>query len=220
MKLEVGKKYVMRNSPTVKYVLLTRREDAVRFPFSGRVMYLSGSTMLPRPLVFGEMGEYLGTGSRVPSDLDLVAEYLPPEEQTFPEQENTTTLPGNLYVTGVLDMPASTAGVRHNQNKTRWSLLPSEALEAVAEVLTFGAKKYAAHNWRKGLSWSETEDSAMRHLNKWKRGENIDPESGLHHLAHFTCNALFLLTMVLTGTGTDDRFSYAEAEEKKKADIK
>jgi len=33
----------------------------------------------------------------------------------------------------------------------------------------------------------------MRHLNAWRLGESIDPESGLHHLKHALTNVIFLM---------------------------
>jgi hypothetical protein len=83
--------------------------------------------------------------------------------------------------------------------------LPFQALEEVARVLDFGAGKYGRDNWRKGANWMEFAGSALRHIGKWLRGENLDQESLLHHLAHAACNCLFLLEYWLTETGTDDR---------------
>jgi hypothetical protein len=83
-------------------------------------------------------------------------------------------------------------------------LLPGEALEEIAKVLSFGAKKYAAHNWRKGFAWSRLLAACLRHLFAYGRGERTDPESGLSHLAHAGCMLLFLLTHEVKGMGTDD----------------
>lgn len=83
--------------------------------------------------------------------------------------------------------------------------MPLDALGAVVEVLEMGAKKYAPRNWERGLSWSQTADSLLRHVTAWYCGEQRDPESGLLHLSHVACNALFLLAHELRGIGTDDR---------------
>lgn len=103
----------------------------------------------------------------------------------------------------------STTGVKFDDGKPDLSLLPPEALTEIAKVLTFGAKKYAAHNWRKGFKWTRVFASTLRHLFAWLRGEDLDPETGLSHLAHAGCNVLFLLTFVLTKTGEDDRYKPA-----------
>ena len=86
-----------------------------------------------------------------------------------------------------------TDGRKDDGAKARWDLLPSDALEEVAKVMTHGAKKYSARNWEKGMAWSRPFAAMMRHAWSWWRGETIDPETGLSHMAHVTCNALFLL---------------------------
>ena len=50
------------------------------------------------------------------------------------------------------DKPLGTDGVKHDEGKARFDLIPADSLEALAEVYTMGARKYAAHNWKKGLS--------------------------------------------------------------------
>lgn len=97
-------------------------------------------------------------------------------------------------------------GRKNDHGKVRMDLLPPEALEEIAKVLTFGAQKYAAHNWRAGFVWSRTAAALLRHFWSWMRGQDNDPETGLSHLAHAGCNLLFLLTFVVTKTGTDDRY--------------
>lgn len=97
-------------------------------------------------------------------------------------------------------------GDRDNTGKLPVSLVPVEAIEGIAEVLAFGREKYDAHNWRKGLSWTETYDSLQRHAMAWLSGEENDPESGLSHLHHMGCNISFLITFAKRGLGEDDRF--------------
>lgn len=97
-------------------------------------------------------------------------------------------------------------GRKDDSGKVRLDLLPPEALTEIAKVLTFGAQKYAAHNWRGGFVWSRTIAALLRHFFAWMRGEDNDPETGLSHIAHVGCNVLFLLTFIITKTGIDDRF--------------
>lgn len=86
------------------------------------------------------------------------------------------------------------SGLKFDAGKPLMSLLPVGTLEKVAEVLTFGAKKYSANSWQ-NVDNAETRylDALMRHLEAHRRGEERDPDSGLTHLQHLTCNALFLL---------------------------
>lgn len=97
-------------------------------------------------------------------------------------------------------------GTKHDQGKPRMDLLPKELLEEVAKVLTFGAEKYDAHNWRGGMDWSRLIGACQRHLIAWNDGEDTDEESGLSHLAHAGCCIAFLLTYQATETGNDDRY--------------
>jgi hypothetical protein len=96
-------------------------------------------------------------------------------------------------------------GVKHDQEKIRTELLPPEALEAIATILTFGAKKYAARNWELGMSWSRPYGACLRHLFAWWRGEKSDPETGYSHLWHAGCCIIFLISYEEWKRGTDDR---------------
>lgn len=85
---------------------------------------------------------------------------------------------------------------RYNQknNKLRWDLVPWDAFEKVVEVITEGAKEenYGIDNWK--TVPSNIFDAAMiRHYVSYKKGERYDSRWNLSHLAHLTCNALFLL---------------------------
>ncbi len=84
--------------------------------------------------------------------------------------------------------------LRFNNGKLDWSLVPFEGLEEMVRVLEFGAKKYARGNWRngEGLSFNETLCSLLRHTFAFMNGEDKDPETGLSHIGHIQCNALFL----------------------------
>ena len=84
------------------------------------------------------------------------------------------------------------AGVKFDQDKARMDLLDPYALEQLALVLTFGAKKYAPNNWRRGLKVSRIIAASVRHLFAIMKGEDIDPETGLLHSAHCMCNMMFL----------------------------
>lgn len=98
------------------------------------------------------------------------------------------------------------SGIKYDQDKPRVDLLDPLALEGLAAVLGFGAKKYAAHNWRGGISYSRLLGAALRHLFALLRGEDIDPESGLPHVDHLGCCWMFLSHMMKTRPDLDDRY--------------
>lgn len=88
---------------------------------------------------------------------------------------------------------ATTGGRKFDGNKLEYGLLPPFALEETVKVLTFGAQKYERDNWKKVPdSKRRYFDALQRHVWAWKQGEQIDPESGLHHLAHAMCCLMFL----------------------------
>jgi hypothetical protein len=107
------------------------------------------------------------------------------------------------------------SGTKFDQDKPRMDLIDPLALEGLAAVLTFGAKKYAAHNWRGGLSYSRLIAALIRHLFAIMRGERIDPESGFPHVDHVGCCWMFLSNMMKTRPDMDDLYKEAQALENK-----
>lgn len=100
---------------------------------------------------------------------------------------------GNKEVT-IPDYVASSVGVKYDNDKPMWDLLPEEAEAAIVDVLTYGAKKYDADNWRKVPDLTRRYYAALRrHLHAYRLGEKVDPESGHHHLAHAACCLMFML---------------------------
>ncbi len=101
----------------------------------------------------------------------------------------------------------SIEGVKHDEGKVDYSLLPIEATEAMLRVLEFGAKKYARFNFRKGFKQSRLLAAAFRHITSHMRGEDYDPESGLRHLAHAISCLMMLLTNIIDEKDEDDRYA-------------
>lgn len=111
--------------------------------------------------------------------------------------------------------PTDHGFVKHDDDKPRVELLPPDALVEISKVLTHGAKKYSANNWCQGADWSRYIGATMRHMLAWAMGEDLDPESGISHLAHAGCCVLFLLSYQLNGLGTDDRIGHDIAAQRK-----
>lgn len=97
------------------------------------------------------------------------------------------------------------SGARFNTGKPDYSLIPLCTLEDEARVWAYGKQKYAAWNWAKGMDWSVPLACLMRHMAAWQRGEEVDPESGLPHLAHAMCNLRMLTLYSKTYKEGDDR---------------
>lgn len=90
-------------------------------------------------------------------------------------------------------------GAKLDQGKTLAGVLGdfSLALTAVAEVGTFGARKYSRGGWQSvpdGVT--RYHDAKWRHLLK-RRHEAVDPDSGLLHLTHEAWNVLAELELYL-----------------------
>jgi len=120
--------------------------------------------------------------------------------------EVTTTSESTIYITHPPCKNCSKAIKNHNlevviiedfmkfdRGKLRYGLIPPEATKALAEVLTYGAKKYKPNNWQKADDTSRYIDALYRHLEAWRGGEKFDSESKLPHLAHALTNIAFLI---------------------------
>ena len=85
----------------------------------------------------------------------------------------------------------SESALRYNEGKAKWGLVHYQSLIPMIKVLEFGAKKYEEWNWMKPMNKREILVSMQRHLAALFDGEEIDPESGISHMGHIQCNALF-----------------------------
>lgn len=88
---------------------------------------------------------------------------------------------------------ATSGGRKFDGGKLRYGLIPPLAQAEMVKVLTFGAEKYEPDNWKYVPdSLNRYFDAMERHIWAYKMGEKIDPESGIHHLAHAMCCLSFL----------------------------
>lgn len=85
-------------------------------------------------------------------------------------------------------------GIKHDEGKLRMDLIPPEVEQSLAEILTYGAKKYKDRNWEKGIKYGRVYAALRRHLLAWTEGEENDQESGLPHIKHALCCLAFLVT--------------------------
>ena len=86
-------------------------------------------------------------------------------------------------------------GQKFDSKKLRYDLVPVEADQSDAEVFTYGAGKSGDRNWEQGIRFSRLYAAARRHLHAWWCGEDIDQESGLHHLAHVRANMAMIMAL-------------------------
>ncbi len=103
------------------------------------------------------------------------------------------------FLKSVPDTPVTLkTGIKFDQEKPQWTLVPFKAFDHVVEVLTIGARKYAPDNWKKVPNARQRYiDAAFRHMSAYAGGEKLDAETGKNHLAHAVCCLLFLLAFDL-----------------------
>jgi len=95
--------------------------------------------------------------------------------------------------------------------KTPLALIPPIAMEQTAWVHKLGSAKYGPFNWRDtGVCATTYVAAIMRHLNAWRDGEDLDPESGISHIAHVACSCNILLDAQNCGMLQDDRYRKPE----------
>lgn len=103
----------------------------------------------------------------------------------------------------------SNLGVKFDSDKLQWDLFPFDLAEDELRVWMFGAKKYSAHNWRKGMPMSRGFNALVRHLTAYMYGEDKDPESGESHLAHAACCLKMMQHTEKHHKELDDRIKHA-----------
>lgn len=97
---------------------------------------------------------------------------------------------------------------KFDKGKLRTDLIPPNVMLALANVLKHGSEKgYGDFNYRngKGLDWRRPYGAILRHLLKWYKGEDIDPESGLPHLDEALGEIVILMDLRDHRKGKDDR---------------
>ena len=96
-------------------------------------------------------------------------------------------------------------GIKYDSEKPKMNLLPPKAIVEISKVLTFGAAKYDAENWRKLDDLQNRYTAgALRHIFAHMDGEELDPETNLSHLAHAMCCLLFKLEIELENAKSEE----------------
>ncbi len=84
--------------------------------------------------------------------------------------------------------------------------IPTKPMLEVGLAMMEGGRKYGAHNYRvMGVRMSTYYDAAMRHLMAWWEGEDIDPDSGVHHLVKCMASLFVVRDAMHMGLCKDDR---------------
>lgn len=98
--------------------------------------------------------------------------------------------------------PKDIVGVR----KVAFDCLSWPVIAEMAVGMHEGAFKYGRHNYREeGVCASTYFSACLRHLVAWFEGEDIDPDSGLHHLTKLMTSVMVIRDAQLNGKEKDDR---------------
>lgn len=90
--------------------------------------------------------------------------------------------------------------------KAPLSTIPAPFLSMTGLALMEGARKYGRHNYRRaGIRYSVYYDALMRHMMAWWEGEDIDPDSGLPHIAKASACLAIIVDSWHSGEFNDDR---------------
>jgi len=165
-----------------------------------RLNYLNAN-----PNVMGEIGEIIEKkipGYRVKfPDLDNYCWWFGNQDLRLFEREPETKPTNPKDALAIKKAPLST--------------LPTGPMYEVALAMLEGARKYGRHNYRvMGVKASVYYDAAMGHLTSWWEGEDIDPASGLPHLAKaIACIAVVRDSMMMKNWVDDRPPRYPDASE-------
>lgn len=94
-------------------------------------------------------------------------------------------------------------------------LVPTESIRVCSHAMKYGAfeakrvdgkQGYGPYNWRETkVSYNIYLDATIRHSLKLLDGEDLDPDSLIHHLGHIMANAAILIDALKTNSLVDDR---------------
>ena len=114
---------------------------------------------------------------------------------TFKEKELEQVIGAVDEATEPVAITNSNGGIKFDGGKIDYTYLLKDlpvSVEEVTKVLIYGAKKYSRSNYSKVES-ERYEAACLRHLMAYLQGEQKDPETGYHHLAHAVCCLMFLV---------------------------
>lgn len=124
---------------------------------------------------------------------------------TCPKCKNENPLPKSPIKNKQTEKPTNpkdALGIR----KVPLHCVPCGPLFELGLAMMEGGRKYGTHNYRAiGVRASTYYDAAMRHLMSYWEGEDIDPDSGIHHVIKAIACLTVLRDSMIKGNCEDDR---------------
>jgi len=104
------------------------------------------------------------------------------------------------------NVPGTDPKKSQGDQKPQLQLIPPALNNEVAKALARGAEKYGVFNWRENNVEIMTYLGAMkRHIDQFLDGEDIDPDTGAHHLGCVAAGCGIVLDARKHGTLVDNR---------------
>lgn len=104
-------------------------------------------------------------------------------------------------------------GIKHDDKKPNLALIPIEAIWALGESLTYGARKYGDDNFREGLAVRRQLAASIRHIYQALEQEDVDAESGCLHLGNAMASLAMAIYTIKHNPDFDNR--YFKVQERK-----
>lgn len=114
---------------------------------------------------------------------------------TYVGTDNVEALGRAIFYASNVPEQLSTSVGKPGDSGLPYTMIPTKAILGIAEVLTFGARKYKPNNWRKCEDCSRYLAAMWRHIFAFVNGEDTDPETGLHHMYHAMTNMVFMYSL-------------------------
>lgn len=78
------------------------------------------------------------------------------------------------------------------EGKLQYSLLDFESIDELVRVMMVGSKKHGAFSYKK-FDKHLFVDALMRHCTSYLKGEEMDQEDNLSHMAHAMANCMIIM---------------------------
>ncbi len=90
--------------------------------------------------------------------------------------------------------------------KNPYSTISQAVMAEVGIAMLEGARKYGRHNYRTtNITASIYYDAVRRHIDAWWEGEDIDPDTGIHHVTKTIASLTVLRDSMIQNKIYDDR---------------
>ena len=120
------------------------------------------------------------------------------------EEYSVLDLPG--FAEAYADLKPTNPKDALGSGRVPMSLFPDTVVALGSMAFLEGALKYGRYNWRDaGVRASIYADAAKRHMADWWNGEDVDPDSGLHHLVKALACIAILIDADVCDKFVDDR---------------